>query len=532
MTHTKQVLIAIALFCLAFFLRFSTQHVPFWVDEFSTAQQAKVVLDYRLETFSQSTYYFEANNILTHFITALSFSIFGVGEWQARVPMMIIGSLVPVALFFFARKYSGLASSMVATLLYTFSYWQIAWARQARGYVLQQVFVILLLWTYQELLKRYSKSKVALFATLSVLGVVTHTTFILVLFALMVHFVIIKWKELKTLILRFKYLALVPLVLFGVLLFTGQASAIISNIQIVLANPANNVAYYHSFLWREQTIITFLAFIGVLLLFWKRRDFSQGLLLTLPVLMYLFFVSFLFHPYVSRYLLPIFPLFILLAGIGISGIAKLISEKYSLIFSVGLVFFIILNGDKFSYKPRAFYSPNADMREVAVIDYDQVYDLIQSRVDLSEGETAVIDTWPDRQKWYLGNSQDYYYAFRWGQNEGMSNGLPKETPFVLNDEGEKYIPGTGKPSIKLIAELSDLEKALAKYPRGFIFIDDSSLPAAVREYVEDNLKKELYLDHYILEENPYSLWPATLYSWGFETPNPYYQEATTSTQRE
>lgn len=532
MTHTKQALIGIALFCLAFFLRFSTQHVPFWVDEFSTAQQAKVILDYGLKTFSQDAYYFESNNLLTHLVTAGSFILFGVGEWQARVPMMLIGSLVPVAFFFLSRKYFGNATAIVSTMLYTFSYWQITWARQARGYVLQQLFVILLLWVYQELLKGYSKSKVAIFVTLSVLGVLTHTTFMLVLFALGIHFVIIKWKELKTLVLRFKYLALIPFGLFGVLLFTGQAAAIITNLQIILSDPANNVAYYHSFLWREQTIITFLAFIGVLVLFWKRRDLSQGLLLTLPILMYLFFVSFLFHPYVSRYLLPIFPLFILLAGVGIAGMAKFISKKYSLIFSLGLVFFIIFNGDKFSYKPRDFYSPNNDMREVAIIDYDQVYDLIQSRVDLSEGQTAVIETWPDRQKWYLGKPAEYFYIFRWGKNEGTTNGLARETPYQVNVSDEKFIPGSGNPSIRLIAELSDLEKTMIKYKQGFIFIDDSSLPADVREYVEKNMKQELYLDRYALEENPYSLWPATLYSWGFETPNPYYQEASASTQRE
>ena len=40
----------------------------------------------------------------------------------------------------------------------------------------------------------------------------------------------------------------------------------------------------------------------------------------------------------------------------------------------------------------------------------------------------------------------------------------------------------------------------------------------VIKYAKENFKKELYLESYPPEllENPYSIWPATLYSWGFE----------------
>ena len=88
-----------------------------------------------------------------------------------------------------------------------------------------------------------------------------------------------------------------------------------------------------------------------------------------------------------------------------------------------------------------------------------------------------------------------------------------KTEFTLNKEEEKIIPLSNQ---RFIGELTDLLKAQKRYPNGFIFIDDATMPKDVIDYAEKNLKKELYLDHYPLDDNPYSIWPATLYSWGIE----------------
>ena len=44
--------------------------------------------------------------------------------------------------------------------------------------------------------------------------------------------------------------------------------------------------------------------------------------------------------------------------------------------------------------------------------------------------------------------------------------------------------------IGFINELPDLKLAMKKYPKGFIFIDDSSLPEDILTYAKKNLKKE------------------------------------------
>ncbi|MCL4208683.1 glycosyltransferase family 39 protein [Patescibacteria group bacterium] len=522
MRRNKTFFIALVIFLIAISLRFAINRSPFWVDEFSTAEQAKLMIKHGFNIFNQSTDYFESHNITTHFLVATFFKILGTGEWQARLPMIFIGSLVPVAIYFFVKSILDNKSAILSSIIYIFSYWQITWARQARGYVLQQLLTLLSLYVYQSLIVKFTKTKAGLLVFLVVLGLLTHTTYALIVGAMILHFLIT--KNIKNISLsKIPLITLFGLALCSILFYTGQLNTIYKNIVNILANTPNNLPYYHSFLWREQTIITLFSFIGVFYLVFKERKFKALSLLTLPIGFYLLFVCFLFAPYVSRYLLPIFPLLIILAGFAISKISESISSKQSLYVGLAIVFFIIINGNKFVLKPKVFYSVNHDMREIALIDYHQVYDLIKQKGKIDEGKTAVIDTWPDRLKWYLGENQDYFYAFRWLKSEGLVNGLPKSTNFELNSNSEKIIPRTGDPAIKIIGELNDLQMAMKKYQYGFIWIDDSSLPEEVVTYVQNNFKKELYLDHYSLDDNPYSIWPGTLYSWGFDSINPFYK---------
>jgi len=515
MKKNKVLLTLILLFVVGFLCRFSLSSTPFWVDEFSTVREANLVLREGFSVFLQNTEFFEAHNITTHFLVAGSFKVFGIGEWQARLPFMIIGSIVPIFIYLLAKKLTNKNTALVSSLVYIFSYWQITWARQARGYVLQQLLVLITLYLYKSLLDKFSKFKLIILLFISIFGLLTHTTYILILGSLFLHFIFFNNKTFLKIILN--PLSLITSILIvSMAFFTSQFEAITSNLKTLIIYHPNNLAYYHSFLWREQTIITLLAFIGVLIMLFKEKKYKISSLLLLPIGSYLFFVCFMFAPYVSRYLLPIFPLLIIFAGYSISKFGELISKKNALLFSLLITFFIIANGDKFVLKPKAFYSVNHDMREIALIDYDQVYGIIKEKGDLDKEETAVIDTWPDRLKWYLGENKEYFYAFRWLKSEGLVNGLPKSTNYKLNESNEKYIPLTGLPEIKLIGELSDLEMAMSKYPKGFIWIDDSSLPADVINYAKENFKEELYSDHYPLDDNPYSIWPGTLYSWGFK----------------
>lgn len=500
-------LFAIALF--SFVMRFGNISTPFWVDEFSTASQAKIYL----HVDPSLGEVMEKNNLSTNFITSLSFRIFGVSTSSARYPAILFGSLVPVALFLLAKSLFDYKTALFSSFFAIFSYFQITWSKQARGYALQQLLLLIVLLVYTRFLSKKEPVFFALLVLFSLLGVATHLSFVLIIASLLLHFSIVN---------RNKVISLLKKPYVYVPIFLILLSSVIINFQliktiIVQFGNTNNVSYYHSFLWREQTVVTLLAILGIGFLVMKKKHWATALLISIPLIAYLFFFSFIFSPYVSRYLLPIFPLLLLLAGVAVAHISKTMSEKLAFGIGVCLTLFIIANGNTFTIKPKSFYSVNNDMREIALIDYNQVYDIIKEKGNLDEGKTAVIDTWTDRTRWYLGHNKEYYYNFRWAKEEGLVNGLEKKTDFMLNTDNEKKVLGSGNPPITLISELSDLKKAMEKYPKGFIWIDDASLPKDVIEYAETNFTKELYLDHYPLDSNPYSIWPGTLYSWGIES---------------
>lgn len=490
---------------------------PFWVDEFSTAVHAQSILKYGVLNLNNSQVFLESHNFTTHFLVALFFKLFGQNEWTARIPFVIIGSLIPLIIFLLTKYILDTQTGILASLFITFSYFEISWSRQARGYMLLQFLILMATYLYFKIVNNFRSFSLKLvFVIVSILGILTHSFFYLFLFSLLVHFILFNFDFLKA---QLKKLA--TYFLLAIFMMISYKIGLIKNIINLYSNSflnSNNLWYYHSFLWREYGLITFLGIIGLLIgLNTKKKATSFFIFYAL---LHLIFICFFFPAYTSRYLLPIFPLLIIFASYTITYLVEVFlkSSQFnhqkilrSLLPTV-ITLFIIINGHKFVTKPKTFYSVNHDFREIALLDYEQVYDIVRKKGNLKEKKTVVIDPWNARAYWYLGSDYELIYIFRWINEPGLINGLPKKTDFVLNKEGEKVLASYSK--LRFIGELADLKKAMKKYPRGFIFIDDSTLPKDVIEYAENNFKKELYLNHYPLDDNPYSIWPATLYSWG------------------
>ena len=493
---------------LAIVTRFNGLNLPtpFWVDEFSTASQALKLISFGLSYFSSQNNP-ELNNIVSNSLVAFSFKLFGISEYTARLPFAIIGSLVPVTLYFISKNYFGRSVALSASLFTAFSYFLIAWSRQARGYPLQQVLILTTIYLYVKLkngsLNRYAP---VLFTISSVIGLLTHSLFALLLFALGIDLIFSKNKELSSHFIKLKKYFFVLIGLFLAILVVFKYDTVF---HVLIGNKlfsTNNIWYYHSFLWREYSLVTFLGLTGLGLAFKKYKTFLQPTLIFIGI--HMLFLCFVWPPYSSRYLLPLFPILFLGMALALKSIFK---------FPLALLmitFVILLNGDKFSLKPKQYYSVNHDFREISNIDYNSVYSIIINKGALDKGETAVIDTWHDRIYWYLGINFPHAYWLRWNNEPELINGLPKITNYKIDSHGEKYIADIN--GLLFIGELKDLTLAMRKYPKGFIFIDDASLPKDVIEFAEKNLRKELSLDRYPLDDNPYSIWPATLYSWGIK----------------
>ena len=488
------------------------QQTPFWVDEFSSANQAKLILNDLGGAMSYFGLTMEQNNRLAHLIIAGSFNLFGTSVWSAKLPFAIVGSLIAAMIYLLASKVSHKVAAFSAGLLASLSYFFITWSVQARSYSILQLLTLTTIYSYERLTSssKLKKRYMIAFLVSLFLGVATHFFFYLLLVSLVFHYIIFNYSKIRFVISRKSFYlwmfgtaaALYNFQLFKALKDTYSSGDILSN----------NVWYYHSFLWREYGLISFLCLVGLVHLFIKNKRVVS--LFLIYIFVHLIFITMFWQPYSTRYLLPIFSLFFIGAANSIYLLARSLSTRFAVVLTLLLITAIIVNGDKFVLKPKTYYSVNHDFREIAVIDYDSVYNLIKSKGKLEKKQTAVIDTWHDRQYWYLGMDFPNGYLFRWMDESGLVNGLPKHTTFKTNGNGEKYIPDS--KNLLFVGELKDLKMVMKKYPKGFIFIDDSSLPKDVIDYAERNLKKELYLDHYPLDDNPYSVWPATLYSWGIK----------------
>lgn len=490
---------------------------PFWVDEFSTANQANYYVRYGLGAIGNPNINFEGNNYTYHMLVAIMFKTFGENEFAARLPAVFFGALVPVALYFLARKFFNERTALTASILTALSYFTIAWSAQARSYTLLQLVTLLIIYFYSQLLDKKPKKRSLIFLIVCIfIGFYTHFQIVILLGALAVHYCLFRLSPRLT-VIRKQPIIQAAFVLGAALFFLYMSRAGTPS-----PTGTNNLWYYHSFMWREYGLVTFISILGLLAALITRPKYAT--LVGIYIAVHTVFFSFMFAPYVSRYLLPIFPLIFMMFAYAITYSVDLIVDTHKIragkwfnknnlktIVPILLILFIIGNGHKFVYKPKPYYSLNHDFREIANIDYDQVYGLIKQKGKLTEGKTAVIDTWHDRMYWYMGDDYKPLYIFRWIDEQGRINGLEKKSDVVLNAAGERLL---GRTNLRLIAKVTELKKAMKTYPRGFIFIDDSSMPREVIDYVEKTMKKELFLEQYPLEDNPYSKWPATLYSWG------------------
>src|SRR3989344_193115 len=300
------------IFSVALFYRLyglSTNNPPFWVDEFASANQGKLFLQQGLAAFFNPNIVLEHYNVTTHLLIALSYKLFGVNEFSARLTLVIVGSLIPLFVFFLTKYLTNISTAISASLFVTFSYFEITWSRQARGYIIVQFLILASFFLYLRLinLKKTTPLLSLTFLLTIFLGIITHPLYYIFLMSVAFHFLLTNHNRVSELLKKLWFYLLFFFLIF-IIYKIGFFNALIRmfNAGTFLTN---NVWYYHPFLWREYGFLTFLAITGFLFLLIKK---SKAIL---PILIYigihLMFVTFIFKPYVSRYLLPIFPFLII-----------------------------------------------------------------------------------------------------------------------------------------------------------------------------------------------------------------------------
>lgn len=491
------------LLVFGFILRFYglSKNYSFWTDEASTARFAEGVVETGIPK-SLATGYIVDAYYTTHYLTALSFKIFGISELSARLPEVIFGTLLIAVVYLLGKKIFNQGIGLGAALFTTFSYVQIAWSRQARGYTIFEVFFILSLYFLFKFFGDKKKLSLILLIVSSLLTVLTHT-----LGFVLMPIIFIYWASqgnIRKIIFNGKtyLLAAGVLALFFILPISKNLLIFLFNYKITnLLGGKTFISYYHALFWRQYSLFSFLGFIGLLFLLLKKEKAKFWLLFS-SLSIYLIMTSIFLHVPFEKYSLAVFPLLFILSSFSLFNLAQTFfsEKKYTILIYFCLVLFIILNGNKFSFKPRSFFTLNYDMKEIPEIDYKKIYNIVREKSsEVGRERVAVIDIDEDIPAWYLGEKGNYFNP----RNDVL---------------GETKSLGVGA---EYIHSLDDLINVYKKYPYGFVFLIEHNFrfyPEGMVDWARKNLNLE-EKESYAAFAPDWIYWPVELYSWGFGNGN-------------
>lgn len=504
--RNKAIFFLIILLAVGFFYRIYGLwlNYSFWTDEAATARYGRGVLETGFAKIKETNFTSDAY-FVTHYLTGFSFAVFGQNEFAARLPEVVFGTILIGVIYLLGSKLFGPAVGLGGAFLTTFSYIQIAWSRQARGYSIFEVFFILtLFWLYKLLedKKIFSLFAFLVFLTLTVL---THTLG-LVLVPIIILFWLICAKSLKALfsskIFWISVLAVIFLLLF--LPVTKKIGEYLLSYKLSRFWQGENfLSYYHSLFWRGYPLLVFLAFLGLAVTWFKEKNRQVKVLFFLTIfLVYLIFVSFFVHVPFEKYTLALFPLLFLCSSVGLYKISGLFFEKKSYRQAVYLLLlvFILFNGNKFTFKPKRFYSLNFDMREIPEVDYKGIYQMIAQKIkEFDRTSVAIVDIDEDVPAWYLGEGRNYFNP----RNDmaGEEKSLSVWATYIHSQDEFKKIQSRFKYGFLVL-----LEHNFRFYPEGLV------------DYARSNLKLERK-EEYPWFSPDWNRWPVEVYSWGFNPPS-------------
>lgn len=476
-------LLALIIIIGGFFRFFDLSHQSYWMDEgytinavLSINETGSTVLDSGLNYFCPTYCY------PTAYVTQL----FGENAFSYRFLAGVFGTLFIIAIFFITRKIFTTPIALVSSFFISFSYWQIAWSRQARWYTLFALFFWLSAYFFYQTLYAEKNRKMyfvltTLFTTLSIL---THGLGYLLPFIFLGWFLVDQIFIKKSISLKKVLSATLALLTFCVTLaFVFKVelfTALLTKIHFSYELP-----YYLSFYLRTYWLFIILSFVALSITDSKyKKETSYFAFISLAYLIPLSFLTDIVH---YRYLFHVTPVLFILSAFAIVAIIKNIPKLYQKISFVTLViilFFTIVGG--VAYPRNTYYLESDDPSTLGERphyaytpqpDWNSAYAYIQAHRTESD---IVISSHPHFNKIFL-NEPGY-----WIQYDYL--GLTSKPNTVTN--GKEYYVGA-----EIVSGLPALEQ-ITKNKHGFVIFDymatDGKIPSDTLQYISQNMQQVFY----------------------------------------
>ena len=274
-------------------------------------------------------------------------NLFGISAFSVRFLSLIFSVATVFFIYRIGQKFFSVRAGLIASLIFTFSNYQLIFAHEARSYSLFALLTSISIFLFFAFIYlRNQKKYIYLLILVNTLLIYTHFFGFFVLFIELCSCLIIK-EHRKQLLKRY-----VLILIATFILFLPYFSIFISRFRIAslkgtwLAPPV--ISDLYNMVWRFSNVpVIAVFFLSILLLallkyLWKggRSEFTSSnvkILFTWFFLPYLlmFFVSFKIPMFLDRYVIFISPGFYLLVAISISYLMK--PAKWFYIFGLGSV---------------------------------------------------------------------------------------------------------------------------------------------------------------------------------------------------
>jgi len=395
---------------------------------------------------------------------------FGNSAESYRFLAAAAGLIFIGVLFFVTRKLFDLRVALFTSVALTFSYWQIAWSRQARWYTLLALFFWLALYFFHRAL--YAKEKRGWYAALTVLftilSILTHGL------GYVLPAIFIGWILVDQIFFRKRISLKKGLGVVAALAVAG--TVILSFVPGVGLHY--ELPYYVSFYLRSYWL--FVPFI--LIAFFSEGPYKRELwFLLLAFAAYLIPLSFFTNIVHYRYLFHVAPVLIVLGAVGAVAIYDHIKHSYAKIaywLLLLAVFFFFAGGviiphtdyflesdnpETLGDRPSYSYTPQPD--------WNSAYDFIKMH---KTADDLVISTQPQFNKIFLGEP-GYWIKYNY-------LGIDSESSQVVNDR-EYYV------GAKVIDDLEEL-KSVTSGTHGYVVLDfmayDGKVPEEIISFIQQN----------------------------------------------
>lgn len=495
-------LICIILFGFWFRIQGIIDNHSFWADEGLLSSYARdIVLGQKSIIQGIQGVWYQPLHILT---MAVSFKLFGISEFTARLPSVIFGSIGIIFVYFLAKKLSNTSGGLLAAFLYSFSQLNFANATQAKSYIALQVLFLIEFYLISKI-----KPKSSFWIHVGIILCITLST------GYQIYALLFILPYVVFLFLQKQYKSLLMVMLF----FVCFIFLILQYNPLLLSGLFSNTWYNHIILLKNLLLKQYgLFLLPSLLLFFSISKKEKFIYLSyiaylLPIL---FFWNFKQYSHNIRYLVPLFGIIFVFFGVFWGKVGEYISQKSKVPTSprlrgasesLKLVPFIIIGlliitqykiffpFPTSNLQPPTYFSPNADFYgDVQIADYKTMYQLIRKQVP-DYKNIAIFTDLIDAHQWYMPEKKIDAYFMK-SNNKGP----------------EKHPVGGGmiyKTFDQFLAEK-------AKYPKGLLIVEDweSILPEDIKQYAKKNMKRIIRVEG--LKEAPNDPWPLEVYEWGLD----------------